>query len=139
MSLVDTLTVTIGSAGSTITFERGPQPGDVVELLGVTVRGKDLCAGRQVYEGYDFGFESLSRYFAGLADAWRGWSGGRTYESLEGDLYIVATHNGRVHLEVRLAQFTVVDGWRVQTHLTIDAGEELSQAARDLADLVTGA
>lgn len=138
MSLVDTLTVTIGSAGSTITFERGPQPGDAVELLGVTVRDEDLCACRQVYEGYEFGFVSLSRYFAGLADAWRGWSGERTYESLEGDLYIVATHNGRVHLEVRLAQTTVVDGWRVQTHLTIDAGEELSQAARDLADLVTG-
>jgi Family of unknown function (DUF6228) len=69
-------------------------PNGRVELLAITIRDADLEAGRDVYEGYSNGFESLATFFEELAESWRGWQGERIYESIEHDLRIVATHDG---------------------------------------------
>lgn len=63
-----------------------------VDFLTVTLRSTDLSVSRQVYAGWSDGFVDLGSYFCGLADAWRGWSGERVFESVEGDLRLVATH-----------------------------------------------
>ena len=127
----------IGGAGATITFASGRRfPNGAVELLDVTVRDMDLEAGKSVYEGYTDGFEQLARFFEDLAASWRGWSGERTYESIEHDLRIVASHDGHVRLRVRLWQSNDPDGWKLETALRLDAGEQLSQAAKDISALV---
>ncbi len=113
-------------------------PNGSAELLAISVRDADLEANRDVYEGYSHGFESLAAFFEELAGSWRGWQGERTYESIEHDLRIVATHDGHIRLKIRLWQSTDPDGWTVETTLHLDAGEQLSQAARDIAALVRG-
>jgi hypothetical protein len=102
------------------------------------IRDSDLTAGRDVYEGYGDGFEALAQFFDGLAESWRGWHGERTYESIEHDLRIVATHDGHVRLKIRLWQSTDPDGWTVDTTLRLDPGEQLSELSRDISDLVRG-
>jgi len=104
----------------------------------MTIRDAELEAGRDVYEGYSNGFEPLAAFFEELAESWRGWQGERIYESIEHDLRIVATHDGHVRLKVRLWQSTDPDGWMVETTLRLEAGEQLSQAARDIAAMVRG-
>ena len=73
------------------------------------------------------GFGQLARFFEDLATSWRGWSGERAYESIEHDLRIVATHDGHVRLRVRLWQSTDPDGWKLETALRLDAGEQLTR------------
>lgn len=106
------------------------------QYLSVTLEGPDLRASRQVYEGYDEGFTSLARYFGDLAANWRGWKGSRDFESIEGDLRVRATHDGHVNLRVSLWESTVPSGWRVETEVRLDAGDALSAAAVDIAELV---
>lgn len=115
-----------------------PDPAMAVpaQYLSVTLEGPDIRASRQVYEGYDEGFTSLARYFGDLAANWRGWNGSRHYESIEGDLRVQATHDGHINLRVLLWESTVPAGWRVEAEVRLDAGEALSAAARDIAELV---
>jgi Family of unknown function (DUF6228) len=113
-------------------------PNGRAELLAITIRDADLEAGRDVYEGYSNGFEPLAAFFEELAESWRGWQGERIYESIEHDLRIVATHDGHVRLKIRLWQSTDPDGWIAETTLRLEAGEQLSQAARDIAAMVRG-
>ena len=127
----------IGNAGVSITFAPGRRlPNGAVELLDVTIRDVDLEAGKSVYEGYTDGFERLARFFDDLAASWRGWTGERIYESIEHDLRLVATHDGHVRLRLRLWQSTDPDGWMVETAVKIDAGEQLSQAAKDVSSVL---
>lgn len=127
----------IGSVGVSMTFACAHrQPSGAAELLDVTIRDKDLHAQKSVYEGYSDGFELLARFFDDLAAYWRGWTGERVYESIEHDLRIVATHDGHVRLRVRLWQSDDPDGWTLETVVVLDAGEQLSQAARDIASVV---
>jgi hypothetical protein len=43
-----------------------------------------------------------------------------------------------VGLKIRLWQSTDPDGWTMEATLRLDAGEQLSQTARDIAALVQG-
>lgn len=104
--------------------------------LSVTIQGPDLRASRQVYDGHDEGFTSFASYFADLTANWRGWAGSRHYESIEGDLRIQATHDGHVNLSVLLWESSVPEGWRVEANVRVEAGEALTAAAADLAELV---
>ncbi|WP_367312980.1 DUF6228 family protein [Demequina zhanjiangensis] len=119
-----------------LTFSDPVGSGSVVDYVSVTIEGPDLSASRQVYGGWSEGFAHLGRYFATLAEGWRGWDGERTFESVESDLRLAATHDGRVHLAVMLWESTEPRGWQAQAQLRIDAGEQLACAARDIADLV---
>ena len=106
------------------------------QYLSVSVAGPDLCASRQVYEGYAEGFSTLARYFVQLAENWRGWKGSREYTSIEGDLRIRAIHDGHVTLQVLLWESRVPSGWRVEAEVRVDAGEALSAAASGVTELV---
>ena len=87
---------------------------------------------------YDDNYGALADFFDGLAASWRGRDGERAFGSLEGDLDLVATHDGHVRLTVRLR---VVDGpgdWDVRATVTVDPGEDISSAAADVRAMVEG-
>ncbi|UAL30699.1 DUF6228 family protein [Nocardioides rotundus] len=119
-----------------LTFAEPVGSGSVVDYLTVRVEGPDLSASRQVYAGWESGFSGLAVYFETLVASWRGWDGEQVFESIEHDLRIVATHDGHVHLEVRLRESTEARGWQVRAELRIEAGEQLASASRDVAALV---
>lgn len=104
------------------------------ENLSVTIEGPDLRTGRQVYEGWTGGFESLATFRADLAARWRGWDGVLTYRSTESDFQILAKHDHHVNLELLLCESAQPEGWGVQCELRLDASEQLSRAADDVSN-----
>jgi hypothetical protein len=129
--------VVLGSGRVSITFASAHRDsGGYVDLLDVTVRGPDLQAGVAAYASLESGFDHLVRYFEELEHSFAGWEGERVFESIEQDLRLVATHDGRIRLGVRLWQYVTRDSWTVETTVVVQAGEELRQAVRDLAALV---
>ncbi|GAA1216272.1 hypothetical protein F6W70_05275 [Microbacterium maritypicum] len=83
-------------------------------------------------------------YFRALDQDWRGWSGERQYESVEGDLVLSARHLGRIELSVTLTGEAARDisthvGWTAQAIVGIEPGEELSLFVRDFDSLVARA
>ncbi len=128
--------VAIFDGRTRLTFSEPISSHSVVDFVSVTIEGPELSASRQVYGGWTVGFAGLGRYFAALAEAWRGWSRERIFESVESDLRIVATHDGHIQLDILLRESTVPQGWKVQAQLQIEAGEQLADAARGVAELV---
>ena len=126
----------------------GNAPGDVLvisdpvfegtEITQVTahIQGENLTASVSAYNGYQGGFEDLVRFFDSLETDWRGWTGERSYECIEGQLRITATHNGHVQLAVRLRETTDPEGWTVFANVQLDPGEALSNATRGLRALI---
>lgn len=102
------------------------------EIAGVTVSVAldGLSAHREVYL---YTSADLREFFNGLTTDWRGWTGTRTYESIEGDLLLEATHTGsRVKLGFTLQDPSCPEEWCVRGTVTIDAGEELTRASEDI-------
>lgn len=102
--------------------------------IAATLEGPSLTAS---VVSYDDHYGALADFFDGLAASWRGWDGERTFGSLEGDLDLVATHDGHIRLAVRLR----VDGpgeWNVRANLVVDPGEDISVAAVDVRAMVEG-
>jgi hypothetical protein len=95
-----------------------------------------LDAALQVSSHYATGFADLVLFFQRLAADWRGWEGERSYESLEKDLRLSATHDGHVRLVVQLAQTSTPDGWSVSGVLRLEPGEEMTRVASDVAALL---
>ena len=123
--------VRVGGPGGTVIFRCARRlPNGAAELLSVTLQDSDLNAGRGVYEGYADGFGPLADFFRDLAEHWRGWDGERTYESIEHDLRIVATHDGHLRLKVRLWQSTDPDGWTADIRVRLDPREHEPGLAR---------
>lgn len=120
--------VEIGSGATVIALSH-----ETNDSVLVTITDDDLTAKRVVHGAYSGGFQNLGDFFTGLARDWRGWDGERIYESLEHDLRFVAEHDGHVRLRVRLSQSSDPDGWRVETRLRIEPGEELVRLADDLS------
>lgn len=111
--------------------------GGEIWSVDVEVVDAGLRAESTVTSHYAVGFDDLVEFFAGMMESWRGWDGDRVYESLEHELRLVGQHLGsRVRIGVELAQASDPDGWCVRATFTVDAGEQLSTAAHDLATLL---
>ena len=86
-------------------------------------------------EVYDIKPERWSELFRGLAKEWRGWSGEKAEESLEGHLRLACTSDriGHVTIRVRLRCMAPEDDWRVEADLQLEAGQldRLAEAAAD--------
>jgi hypothetical protein len=134
--IVRTMTdVVIGEGLQTLTLARtGDWSTTDRETLSVTLSGIGLRAELDISAGYT-SFAGLGGFFSKLADDWQGWDGERTYETLEHDLVLRATHRGHVRIDVSLNE-TKVDGWSASASILIEAGEELSQICFDVATLV---
>lgn len=77
--------------------------------------------------------EGLGDFFAGMADDWKGWSGSRTWASLEGELRLSAESDrtGHVYLGAHLHDGAPAR-WTVELGLIVEAGqlERLASMAR---------
>ena len=80
----------------------------------------------------------LSEFVEALARDWQGWEGVRCWRSLHDELFLDARHDGRgrVSLGVTLGcnRPSDVDRWSARAVFRIEAGEELSGVAAQLAD-----
>jgi hypothetical protein len=116
--------------------ERGPD--GEIWYVWVRLRVDGLDAPLRVSSHYATGFNELVRFFRELAADWRGWPGERTYESLEHELRLTASHDGHVRIAVQLRQSSVPDGWSASGVFSVDPGEEMTRAAESVADLLSG-
>ncbi|MEV6816345.1 DUF6228 family protein [Micromonospora sp. NPDC051296] len=70
-----------------------------------------------------------------------GWDGVRSWQSLERDLRIDATHDGRGHVSLR----SVIRGprgcepgaWEASVVVTLDSGEDMRRLVAELTELVS--
>jgi len=115
--------------------ERGPH--GEVWYAWTRLKTAGLDASLRVSAHYATSFDELVNFFNRLAADWRGWQGERAYESLEHELRLTAIHNGHVLLVVQLRQSSLPDGWSAAAVIQLDPGEELTQAANDVAALLS--
>ncbi|ASW54873.1 DUF6228 family protein [Plantactinospora sp. KBS50] len=76
-----------------------------------------------------------------LAESFHGWDGVRTWQSLERDLRIDATHDGRGHVSLRFVirgpQGYEPGAWEASVVVTLDSGEDMRRLVAELAELVS--
>jgi Family of unknown function (DUF6228) len=115
-----------------LTMVEEGRDGQAPEYLSVSIEGEGL---RATLVSYDpDGFSGLVRYFEDLAsDSFEGWQGVRTFESLEGDVRLAATTKRHIELAQTLKPGIAEAGWRIEAQLTVEKGEQIRQASRDLA------
>lgn len=128
----------VAAAHLALSAGRIPDQAGPVEVMTVSVRDGSLAASRDVWEGTSIGFGTLVNFLASLEADWRGWSGERTFESVERDLLLSATHDGHVNIRVELGDRHNPGGWLVRITVRLDPGEELSRATNELRAVVGG-
>ena len=130
--------VAVGREAGSLRFEEVQRSlqGEIWSVV-VRLRVPGLDASLRVSAHYATGFDELVAFVNGLASDWRGWQGKRTYESLEHDLRLTATHDGHVRLVVQLRETSVPDGWSATGTVQLDPGEEMTRAALDVAALLS--
>lgn len=100
----------------------------------VQLRASGMKAERTVFT---YTWSGLPSFFDDLAEAWRGWSGLKVWESPEHDLRIEATFASNGHAYLR---FTARNGplptWEASVEVDVEAGEEMSRIAREVASLL---
>ena len=106
----------------------------------VEIRASGLAAQTTATLAGD-GPSNLAEFFADLAASWRGWAGERRWRARQGELEIEASHDGRryvlIAVTVRRPQVTLAnDAWSARIVFTLEAGEQLTSVARDLAFLL---
>ena len=113
--------------------ERGPHADDLEDgYWNATLSCGPLQASLRFYE---FRLGGLAEYFEGLAKEWRGWSGERRWESLEGDVALIAVHDGHGTIALRATLRTEAFAqhrWSASAELLVDAGglDHLARQAR---------
>ena len=131
-------TATVGRENDGLLFwdvKRGPD--GEIWFVWVRLRVGGLDASWRVSSHYATGFDELVGFFQGLAADWRGWSGERTYESMEHELRLTARHDGHVRIAVQLHQSSLPDGWSASGAFRVDPGEEMTRAAENVTELLS--
>jgi hypothetical protein len=81
--------------------------------------------------------DSLPAWMAELAESYAGWEGVRSWNSLERDLRIEATHDRRAHVSLRFAvrgpRGYKADAWEASACVQLDAGEDMKRFAAEVA------
>ena len=108
--------VQIGT-GASLTLERGEVgivDGDRSGLWSLVVRVVDegLTAQTSIWLGPEGVEEPLADFFADVADDWRGWSGTKEWNGMEGGLRLSCTHDkvGHVTMRVSFSPHSGLDG-----------------------------
>lgn len=74
--------------------------------------------------------QNFSAFFEDLSQNWKGWSGRKTYESLEPGLLIEATHDQKALCTLRVSLRPNLGTWCVTSDLTVEAGDLRHLAAQ---------
>ena len=126
---MDSLTLTDGEFG--ITFCQPQRDGDGwLDSFVVRIEEPGLSAAARVDNSrYIQGPETL---FNDIAECWRGWTGEKTWQALEGELELAATADSLGHITIRahLRPTAGPEGWRVTSYAYIEAGQLESLRAR---------
>lgn len=132
--MAESLTIQSREPGASLTL-RSSGPDYIV----AEIRHTGIEAAAKVGTYLSGGFAD---FFAGLAVDWRGWTGNRTWTSLEGELTLTAESDrtGHVYLRVHL-QDGAPARWEVEAELVLEAGqlERIASEARAFAKLALGA
>jgi hypothetical protein len=79
----------------------------------------------------------LSAFLQTLADDWRGWGGTRTWQSMEGELRLDASHDGKrlVTLRITVGPRTTYGSapWSASAVFHVEPGEQMQTIASQLA------
>jgi hypothetical protein len=106
--------------------------GEVPGHFAVEVGDPDSHARLRVYA---YELEHLATFFSNLAKDWQGWTGEKTWKSIEGEMALRATTDrlGHVTLNVRLTAPPSPPAWRFEGNVLIEAGmlEGLAARVRD--------
>jgi hypothetical protein len=110
---------------------RPPEDDDMVEYL-VKVEGDGLRVESPVLSLA--GGDGLPTFLEDLASHFRGWSGARTWRSLEDQLRLEATwaDGGHVNLRFRITP-SIYETWEVAVSFTVEAGAEMEALASEMA------
>jgi hypothetical protein len=114
-------------AGAALAIRRDTdEPEDEYERLGEYWIAELSCGGLGAsLRFYDFAIKELGAFLERLAAEWRGWSGERSWSSLEGDVKLTATHNGLGTISVKACLRTEAAAhhrWSACAELVLDAG-----------------
>jgi len=92
-----------------------------VEAFSVRMTDENLRAAAHVDA---FSTQCLTDYFKDLAAHWKGWKDSRDWASLEEELVLSATNDGRGHIELRVAMRSgpIPGGWKVHGTISTEAG-----------------
>ncbi|WP_220084462.1 DUF6228 family protein [Cellulosimicrobium sp. I38E] len=119
------------STGLTLEFEQSfPYGPDDPYVSGMLVRavGDHLQVEQRII--LSLGSGGLSAFLYGLYDEFRGWTGERTWQSLEDELRVVARHDGHVHLRWEVTNRPYNDdSWTFSTTTHHGAGEDVRRIA----------
>ncbi len=97
----------------------------------VSIKAASLEASTRVWVDESFAF---AEFWRGLAAEWRGWSGKKTWESLEDEFGLSAESNRTGHIVVTVTLASSHDpNWRLEVTLALEAGQ-LERIASDAAD-----
>lgn len=112
----------------------------IVDAVVATLRSGTFSASKVIVHSYSSGFADLVSFFESMSHDWKGWKGERRWDSLEGDLSLVATHEYQ-HVQLRVTLRTDGPGWgnvgwEASASLTLDPGEQLARIPPDLLDLL---
>jgi hypothetical protein len=122
----------LSNNGASLVIERDESP--EAWWWQVTLSDRDASATTRVDPD---GAMLVDEFFADLAREWRGWSGEKIWQPIEGGLRLSARHDGLGHVTLRttLQQDAYPDGWRFEATLKLDAGT-LDATARDAASFI---
>ena len=105
-----------------------------VEEAWVRLSRQGLQADTWVWAYEGAGLDGLADYFVEMTDDWRGWDGERRWASVQGELQLTSRHEGgHIAIDVVLDREII---WTVSTELSIEPGEQLTAAARELKELL---
>ncbi|MGK5547446.1 DUF6228 family protein [Streptomyces sp. URMC 127] len=105
-------------------------------LVTASGRGVSVETSVRTIEG-----DGLDLWLSSLAEDFRGWTGARTWRSLEHDLTLSAVHGpgGRVHLTWGIHDRPPSEGWHFETTTVHAPGEEMRNLAAEIHTFLTSA
>ena len=108
-------------------YADGPYADEFLDYQ-VEVRGDAVQASVRVRS---MGGDDLAGFLRDLAAGFRGWAGARHWRSLEDQLSIDATHDGRGHVTLiaQLRRGPYRDDWELAIPIVVEAGAEMTALA----------
>ena len=126
-----------GIAAFTLTNPIRSDGGEIISVE-ATIEKSDLEARARVWANYQQGFDDLIQFLEDLASNWSGWTGKKSYQSLEGELILSASNSGvgPVQLTVRLRGPDQPSDWELTATIETDPGTQMEEAAKSASEFL---